>query len=52
MSCNSCKKRKFDNLITQHEEYQERFGSKVVWFVVIWSLFGLYGFVSLLMKLI
>ena len=52
MSCSSCKKRKVDNVITQHKEYKEKFGSKVIWFVIIWLLFGLYGFISFLMLLI
>lgn len=55
MACNNCKKEHNINgsdFINEFEKNRESVGSSVMWFVVIWTLLGLYGLVSLIVDLI
>lgn len=50
MSCSNCKKKnEFKNEIVQSSEFVSK---GVVWFVVIWSLFALFGIYSLIKLLL
>lgn len=49
MACSECKKKKsFKDLQNKGDIITKRF----MWFIVIWTLFGLYGLYELINKLI
>jgi hypothetical protein len=50
MACSSCKKKnKMDSEIIKMER---SISTKVFWFGVVWSMLGLYGLYTLIMKLL
>lgn len=50
MGCSKCKKNQtIKDEVLRSTEFVEK---SVIWFVIIWSIFGLYGLYSLIYKLI
>lgn len=50
MACSECKKR--SNLKDDLIESSKSVEKGIVWFVIIWSIFGVYGLYCLISKLI
>lgn len=54
MACNNCKKD--EGFIYDSEKDKSSLvgsnNSKIMWVILIWTLFGLYGFVSLIIDLL
>jgi hypothetical protein len=51
MSCNSCKKKRSDNIIEERERYLDEIGPKVNVSIGTIIFLSIYGFISLLLDL-
>lgn len=50
MGCSKCKKNQsVKDEVLKSAEFVEK---GVIWFVIIWSIFGIYGFYSLIVKIL
>ena len=51
MACNSCKKKKSDNIIEEQERYFDEMRSNFNIAIGVWVFLGIYGLISLLFDL-
>lgn len=50
MSCSKCKQK--NRLKEEFDNTTSLIDKKIVWFIVIWSIFALYGIYSLIVKIL
>lgn len=48
MGCSTCKKKKHDNIISEHQEYNDNYRIKFYWVLGVWLVLGIYGIISLI----
>jgi hypothetical protein len=51
MACNSCKKKKPDNIIEEQERYFDEMHTNVNIAIGVWLVLGIYGFISLILDI-
>lgn len=51
MACNNCKKKKYNSIISEHEDYVDSLSTKVNIALIVWGALGLYGFFSLILDI-